>query len=455
MAASWLAVDILSAGLARTLSGKSSVSVILAAWSTASARALRMAMNGGTIQAGYIFDSNTPTWRIMGVGGFGSSQSSTSPDGRPDLVLENFETGQLTIRYMNGINVASDHLVWDVAKSQFFTFAHDKDLEVVGTGDFSGPGGSSPDGKIDLLARHATDGRQWVWALDGPDFLGEFKLVSAGQPIDTWDTDWRVATQDLNDSTWRLTRVSNPMVTAVGVPGSPPRIDLTIREHVPLGPNYTFTIRRREAESGDPFQDVATGITGTTYSDSTVNSGTVYDYQAQAVHPILTPLLNMESTAVVDPAPIHDRGRLLLIVDGTLYSQIGSTHMNKLLDDLAGDGWTVIPKYDAPRHQDPNWTSTNADNVADIKQWIVDRYNESPGNTKAVLIIGHVTIPYSGSMGSASASDGHDDHKGPWTAQFLLFNGGRRDARRKRETTWTHVLCRRTRYCFRWRTVPK
>src|SRR5690606_19757782 len=72
-----------------------------------------------------------------------------------------------------------------------------------------------------------------------------------------------------------------------------------------------------------------------------------------------------------------------------------------------GDGWLVA-------RSEVSRTGT----VPAVKAVIKSRYDESPGNTKAVFLLGHVPVPYSGNV----CPDGHGEpdpaphHRGAWPA---------------------------------------
>jgi hypothetical protein len=73
---------------------------------------------------------------------------------------------------------------------------------------------------------------------------------------------------------------------------------------------------------------------------------------------------------------------------------------------LVGDGWQVV-RHDVPRHD-----TTHSEYPKQIKALIKADYAADPQNVKAVFIIGHVAVPYSGFL----APDEHDDHNGAWPA---------------------------------------
>jgi hypothetical protein len=129
--------------------------------------------------------------------------------------------------------------------------------------------------------------------------------------------------------------------------------------------------------------------------------------------------------AGVNLPPIEQPGRVILLVDSTLKNQLANS-INVLIEDLQSEGWTVL-RHDVPRHVDaygPNEFAQNEANVRTvIKPLITSDYVTDPVNTRTILIIGHVAIPYSGTI----AQDGHndpnplhkDDHTGAWAADMV------------------------------------
>jgi hypothetical protein len=96
---------------------------------------------------------------------------------------------------------------------------------------------------------------------------------------------------------------------------------------------------------------------------------------------------------------IHNRGTLVLMVDST-FSDSCALALANLMYDLRGDGWQLI-RHDVPR------SLTDAA----VKAIITNDYNTQP-DVKAVLLVGHIAVPYSGKLNP----DGHPDHLGAWPA---------------------------------------
>ncbi len=97
---------------------------------------------------------------------------------------------------------------------------------------------------------------------------------------------------------------------------------------------------------------------------------------------------------------VESRGKMILIVDNTFTTSLAS-QLTQLQADLEGDGWKVV-RHDVSRSAP----------VTQVKSLIVNTYNTDPNNVKAVFLLGHVPVPYSGNL----APDGHGEHYGAWPA---------------------------------------
>lgn len=160
-----------------------------------------------------------------------------------------------------------------------------------------------------------------------------------------------------------------------------------------------FTVARRP--SGSSTWGPATTIPGagaaTTWTDATVVPGTRYEYRFLKNGSVAGRGL---VTAGVEASLIDQRGRLVLLVDDTMAAPLGS-RLDRLIEDLTGDGWTVL-RHDVPRNG----------SAASVRNLVLADAAAYPGEVEAVFVLGHVPVPYSGSL----APDGHGDHNGAWPA---------------------------------------
>ncbi|MCC6369829.1 MAG: T9SS type A sorting domain-containing protein [Bacteroidia bacterium] len=136
------------------------------------------------------------------------------------------------------------------------------------------------------------------------------------------------------------------------------------------------------------------------YVDNTVSAGTNYEYR------IIRTGTNYSGFGYINSgieiAATDYRGEVILLVDSTHITALAS-EIKRLITDIEGDGWTVI-RHDVDRNG----------SVYHVKSLIVDDYARDSAEIKAVFILGHVPVPYSGNINP----DGHGDHLGAWPADI-------------------------------------
>ncbi|MEY2408128.1 MAG: hypothetical protein QOF48_798 [Verrucomicrobiota bacterium] len=190
---------------------------------------------------------------------------------------------------------------------------------------------------------------------------------------------------------------------------SPPAITLDWR----VDPNLPRTVQRRLAGEIE-WTALVTNRIGWRYRDTNVVPGQRYEYKIDPTgvrSGIPTNALWLLSG--IDVPPVEYRGKAIVLVDQTLGAAL-ALPLAQLQMDLVGDGWEVITNF-VPRHNDTNPTD-NAAHIAAIKTFITSTYRADPTNTKAVFILGHVAIPYSGFEATDGHSDENDSHRGAWPA---------------------------------------
>lgn len=153
------------------------------------------------------------------------------------------------------------------------------------------------------------------------------------------------------------------------------------------------------------------------YKDTNIRVGVIYEYKIfRPKYDKMHESVTMYITSGIEAPLIDNRGKILLVVDNTIAKPL-SAQLERLEQDLAGDGWTVI-RHDSPRH---------GRGIAEsLKNWIVKKYKEDTVNTKMLFLFGHLPIVKSGSQ----APDGHSpqphatdlfysDMNGRWTDSTL------------------------------------
>lgn len=136
----------------------------------------------------------------------------------------------------------------------------------------------------------------------------------------------------------------------------------------------------------------------TTYTDTAVNKGDVYDYNFESYKANGTTFARTFIHGGIRKAEVDYRGKVVLLVDD-IFSKPLENEISRLSDDIEGDGWRVI-RYNVARSASPQA----------VKSIIQNEYNSDPSNVKSVFILGHLAVPYSGDINP----DAHTDHKGAW-----------------------------------------
>ncbi len=181
---------------------------------------------------------------------------------------------------------------------------------------------------------------------------------------------------------------------------------------------YAIYKKTKEANAWDSISMVAKS--NNTYVDLAVISGKTYEYmvikRTTKIGAVSYVLAGINSTL-----PIY-RGKMILLLDKN-YAIPLAAELMQLESDLRGDGWVVI-RHDVIR----------TDAVIKVKQLVLNDFNSDKQNVKAVYILGHVPVPYSGGFDLANwyPPDGHPDHVGAWPSD--LYYGS------MEESIWTDNL---------------
>ncbi len=207
----------------------------------------------------------------------------------------------------------------------------------------------------------------------------------------------------LAPTAWLAAQSPQQTVISVAVTAttSPPALSFTW----PLDPsavNYTVMRRLPGATTWGPSTLVPGAGAAISWTDTQVAVGTRYEYY---IYKNANPPARTFVTGGVEAAAIESRGSLILLVDSTKATALGA-RLDRLIEDLVGDGWTILRHDVAP-------TAT----VVSVKALILADVANHPGQVKQVFLLGRLAVPYSGSI----APDGHGDHSGAWPAD--LFYG--------------------------------
>ncbi|MSU64132.1 MAG: hypothetical protein EXS31_17355 [Pedosphaera sp.] len=344
-------------------------------------------MNGTTMTKPEIVDRQSgPDWKVAVVGDLAGDKCA-------DIILRQKQTGEYRLWIMKGLTISSNVAMPSIQRP-------DPDWHLVGTGDFD------HDGQTDLLWRHVTVGLNLVTFLDGLAWKREEYIHPET------DTDWRIGAQDTADSRYRIETNYGTLLTVTN--GLSPAPFIRLSANMVLGEGQSIVAQRREPGATNWPAPIFTNTSAAVFTDTNVVVGERYEYQVVFTRNIAPRAVIM---AGISARPVEDRGKIVLLVDKELAEDFPGIINPMLIDvaeDLIGDGWSVVRRM-VPRH-DHRTTGTakqaNRRNLAEIRALLRDEY--ASGAT-GVLIIGHVTVPYSGYY----SADGHKDHTGAWPADMV------------------------------------
>ncbi len=173
----------------------------------------------------------------------------------------------------------------------------------------------------------------------------------------------------------------------------PPRITLHWMQHPGTNGITIYRKLKGAANWGSAYATVPSSATQ--FIDENVTVGVSYEYR---VYRTGGGNANGYVNSGILVPPMEFKGKMILLVDNSIAGQL-EPELDQLREDLRADGWTVLREDVAP--------SAGAPAVRNI---IIGHYNSDPQHVKAVYIVGHVPVPYSGNVNP----DGHDEHRGAW-----------------------------------------
>lgn len=195
--------------------------------------------------------------------------------------------------------------------------------------------------------------------------------------------------QEIDDSRLQAVEVSAQVSEA------PPRITLVW----PARSDSTgYRITKR---NGTTWSEVASlPASATSWSDGNVAIGQRYEYRVVKETGWTNYIGQSYITAGIRANALEDAGKVLLLVRDNIASALGG-ELEQLRKDLIAEGWEVA-------RQDVSASSA----PPQVKSAIQSVWQADPSRLKAVILIGHVAVPYSGSI----SPDGHTNHHGAWPA---------------------------------------
>ena len=98
------------------------------------------------------------------------------------------------------------------------------------------------------------------------------------------------------------------------------------------------------------------------------------------------------------------RGKAIILIDSSLENELRPS-IAQFAADLSTDGWQPILAY-AGRELGP----------VQVKDIVKSIYQRSPSDTKMLVLVGHIAVPYSGQTPFDGHTSGNGDHQGAWAA---------------------------------------
>lgn len=249
---------------------------------------------------------------------------------------------------------------------------------------------------------------------------GPWTTIIASTPANTGSYSWTIPNTPSINCFVRISNTSNSSVNAISaapfyimntaygkdysvlteatVTNSPPGITISWQ---PDQNALSYSIDKKLAtDAGWTYQATLTGTTNS-YLDNNVATGIIYEYRVVKTTPQETGY-GYVYTGIDIPVP-DARGTVLLVVDSSLLPAIQNS-LALYREDLVADGWKV-------REQAFNSNSTDVD----LKTWVNSQYFQPGAGIKALVIVGHFAIPYSGNF----APDGHAERIGAQPADIF------------------------------------
>ena len=162
---------------------------------------------------------------------------------------------------------------------------------------------------------------------------------------------------------------------------------------------HSFSFYRKKPGDADwVFVETVDGLqigeTSWTDPDTTLEVGKRYEYRVERIGGIMDAARGHIAVGVELEADRHEnRGSIILVVDDRFSGSL-AFEIERLKQDLTGDGWTVITEL----------VDIENDTYQDVKDSIQSHYDLDPTGVKSVLLLGHIPTPRSG----YANPDGHE-----------------------------------------------
>ena len=189
---------------------------------------------------------------------------------------------------------------------------------------------------------------------------------------------------------------------SAAVQKSPPQIKLNWSFQAGVTSYQVFRKLKSETSWGSPISSMTAN--DTIYTDNSVQVGTSYEYRIDknAGSYFAYGFIN----AGIEIPLTNGKRKVILLVDSLMRDSL-KTELTQWTINAEAEGW------DVSRMEVPRTVKSDA-----IKDKIILEYQKDPENTKALFIVGHVAVPYSGNF-KPIPPDAHTDHVVAWPADVF------------------------------------
>ncbi len=205
----------------------------------------------------------------------------------------------------------------------------------------------------------------------------------------------------------QLTAQDMSVLLTAQVTAAPPQITLSW-PRVPM-PEAQISVYRKSmaVASFSDHPQVTLAPASTSWVDHDVGTGLAYDYYVERVLRAVPWQTIGFLRAGIEMPLVEDRGQIALLIEERILAALPA-EIGRLEEDLRGDGWSTV-----------RVSVQLATSPPEVKEKLRALYLSAGDRLRQVLILGHVSVPYSGNL----APDGHSRptkndpvHRGAWPA---------------------------------------
>jgi hypothetical protein len=189
------------------------------------------------------------------------------------------------------------------------------------------------------------------------------------------------------------------VLVSAAVQKSPPQIKLNWNFHSGITSYKIYRKLKTETAWGGLLATLT--VNDTTYTDNTVQAGVSYEYLIEKNAGTYNAYGFINSGIEIPLS--NGKRRVILLVDSIMRDSL-KTELSQWTTNAEAEGWDVL-RIDVSR-------TLKSDAVKDK---VVLEYQKDPESTKALFIVGHVAVPYSGFF-KPTPPDAHTEHIVAWPA---------------------------------------